>query len=764
MNLRTKTIIGIAAIETVLLVILVLSAMSFLGDSNEKQLIQRAHATTTMFSHAVKDAVLTTNLATLDDLVHDIMELEDVLYVRIESYGQTLSEGGDIQLLNKVTKVDKDLSSITDGVFDTNINIESNGDVYGSIKIGFATGAISEMLDQARKSIIGIASLEVLLVALFSFVLGTYLTRNLVKLRKAAYTVSQKGPGYQINLKQNDELGEVADAFDAMSKNLAESYNELQTARKQAEQASESKSLFLASMSHEIRTPMNGVIGLLDTLDKTSLNKEQKQLVSTATESGHLLLSLINNILDFSKMEANNMTIDRQAFHVVKATQSVMNSVMPIAESKMLTLSLTVNTLPDYLVGDENRYKQVLLNLIGNALKFTESGTIEVILDSTEIADQNAMIHGKVIDSGVGIKADAIPYLFDEFTMADQTFSRSYEGSGLGLAICKKLLNLMDGEISVQSKEGEGSCFTFRIPMAVATENTTSDCDLQTSQPQELHPTCKSARILVAEDNKANQLVILNIFKHLGIDSIDIANNGIEAVKMAVSNRYDIIFMDISMPEMDGLQACAAIRQSEDQQLHSLPVIACTAHALSGDKERFISAGMTDYVSKPINLSQLVSMLNKYIALQTEINPQQTYSNAVTEQPKDPDSSNENSAPLVNEAILIQMVKDTSADVMPMLIEHYVDEARQHISKMVTALQQQEMETLKFEAHTLGSASAALGNTALAKLATEIETLCINNQFAEVMVIGTSLEETANRSLEALLLRKEQGFEEALSL
>ncbi|MFC1233477.1 ATP-binding protein [Vibrio sp. F74] len=752
MNLRNKTIIGIAAIETFLLVILVFSAMSFLGDSNEKQLIQRTHATTTMFAHAIKDAVLTTNLATLDDLVNDIMVLEDVVYVQVKSYGQTLSSGGNIELLENGVQIDEDLRSVDDGVFDTKIDIESDGTVYGSIEIGFATTAISKMLDDARKAIIGIASLEVLLVALFSFVLGTYLTRSLVKLRKAAHTVSKKGPGYQLNLQQKDELGEVANAFDIMSKNLEDSYTDLQAARKQAEKANESKSLFLASMSHEIRTPMNGVIGLLNSLKQTPLNDEQQKLVNVATDSGLFLLSLINNILDFSRMESNNMTIDRRIFNPSDATQSVIDNVKTLALDKGLDLNLKSNHLPEYLVGDEYRYKQVLLNLIGNALKFTELGSIDIELFTTKTSENHAKITCKIRDTGIGISEKSLPYLFDEFTMADQTFSRDYEGSGLGLAICKKLVNLMDGEIIVESTQGVGSCFTVHLPMEIATRD-----DFQQSKalPNNLHPKCLDSCILVAEDNKANQLVILSLFKHIGLD-IDIANNGIEAVHMAKSNVYDIIFMDISMPEMDGLEACKRIRNIDHKTMATLPIIAFTAHALSGDKEKFIRAGMTDYLSKPVNLSSLINTLNRYVAQESDIEIQSK--SAIIKVIPTTTNNTAHSKPIINESTLRQMVKDTSAEVMPMLIDHYIDEAQINVRKMLIALEESDYAALKFEAHTLTSSSLALGNTSLAELAKKIESLCIDNELTKVKAITENLDSIAQDSLDALQRRKEQGF------
>ena len=759
MNFRAKTILGIAAIEIVLLIILVLSSMSFLGSSNEKQLIQRAKDTATMFAHATTDAVLTTNLATLDDLVAEMMTLEDVVYVRVISFGRVLSSGGSPSLLSKSFSPDEDLKSIEDGIFDTREEIISDGTSYGHIEIGFATSAINTMLNQARKSIISIASLEVVLVALFSFVLGTYLTKNLIRLRKAAHTVSKKGPGYQINLNQNDELGEVANAFDTMSRNLADSYKELQSAREEAEHANESKSRFLASMSHEIRTPMNGVLGLLTSLSNTTLDEKQKKLVETATESGNLLLSLINNILDFSRMEANNLSIDRQVFDIQNAIESVVNSFKPIAESAGLALIVRHGELPQYVLGDETRYKQILLNLIGNALKFTEQGNITIEVENHAMDGNRIELVSKIRDTGIGIKPEAIPYLFDEFTMADQSFSRSAEGSGLGLAICKRLVELMDGDIKVESVEQLGSCFTFRIPFELADEHSFNQ---QQSVPQTLNPLCKTSRILVAEDNKANQLVIQNLFKHIGID-ITLADNGKQAVKLISENSYDIVFMDISMPVMDGLDACKIIRELENEAKANIPIIAFTAHALAGDKEKFLKAGMTDYLSKPVNLSHLINALNKYVAHETcetiQVQPEVTSKPDESRQTtSSAGTASDNDVPLVNEATLIQMVKDTSPEVMPVLINHYIEETIKHKNSILTAHNTGDYEAVKFASHTLGSSSLSLGNARLSNLARKIENRCVQQEFEQASELINGLEALTEQSLTALEKRRDQGF------
>ncbi|NRF62949.1 response regulator [Vibrio coralliilyticus] len=761
MSFRMKTILGIAFIEVVMLIALTFSAMSFLSESNEKQLIQRAHSAASMFAHAAKDAMIATDIATLDDLVQEFMTIEDIAYIRVMRGDKELSSDGNEALLQRTMLIDYNLDSVVDGVFDTQVQVTNGGANYGTIDIGFEVSAINSMLTSAQKAIIGIASIEVILVAIFSFFLGTYLTKSLVKLIEAANTVSEQGPGFQLNDQSKDELGDVARAFDDMSAKLEKSYHDLKNARFEAEQANDSKSRFLASMSHEIRTPMNGVLGILNILEESKLSREQKKLVNTATESGQFLLSIINDILDFTRMESNTLRLEHKPFNFRQCVENVVETFQPSAKVRSLDLNCILDgSVPANVQGDENRVKQILHNLIGNAMKFTKEGSVTIQVHAGIHEGNQVKIVCRVIDTGVGINRSAMDYLFDEFTMVDQTYSRSQEGSGLGLAICKRLCELMDGYIEAESTPSIGSTFSFSIKLELADQLISSTHQSQNNTELLV----SDASILVAEDNKANQLVIREMFKRMGL-SMDIAENGRRAIEMVEQYHYDLIFMDISMPEMDGMETCRAIRSMTDEKTCQIPIIALTAHSLSGDKEQFLDAGMNDYLSKPIRLSQLIEKINLFLS-DGAINSAEKSDNLESEsqiltQAAINHSMNQDiqvDLELVDEEVLEQMIEDTSADVLPMLIDHYIEESNERLRKIYQAMEDRDKETLEFESHTLGSSSLALGNRVLSNLARKIECMCLENHEQQAFELSEELKELAEKSLAALEYRKTLGF------
>ncbi|MBP3139748.1 response regulator [Aliivibrio fischeri] len=764
MTFRLKTIIGISIIQCIMLLTLVFSSVKFISDSNEQRLIARANASVHMFSNAIKDSILNNQYDKVASLMDDFITLEKICYIRIfREDGSLIVEGGP--KLHEVANPDSSiLHNASDGTYDVILPIITNDKTLGKVEIGFGTHGENTFLSQAKSWIYAIASIELIFVIGLSFLLGNALTRNLHKLKKAVNTVASQGPGAQVDISSIGDLGDVAQAFNSMSLKLEQNYQDLQQARNEAEAANKSKSRFLASMSHEIRTPMNAVLGLLAILKDTTLKPNQKELVNTATDSSELLLSIINDILDFSRMEANTFYLENHTFNIHKSLNSVLKTFHPQAQNKQLELSLFIaDNVPTYVQGDAHRLRQILLNLVGNSLKFTDDGQIQILVNAEE-HEGRIQLHCSVQDSGIGIQQEQLEYLFDEFTMADNSFSRTHEGSGLGLAICQRLVHMMDGTITVNSQYGLGSEFSFNIQLDKATTKeinyllSKEKIEQQKDIEQQKNCVFSDANILVVEDNHANQIVIKNILNYAGY-SIDIAQNGKEAITKAINTQYDLIFMDISMPEMDGMTATKKIRSLSDTH-QNMPIIALTAHALSGDKERFIEAGMTDYLSKPFNRSDLLECLAKYLFKEGKQDPSFCQEcdlcefNESTEEPK----SMDNELLLVDEQIIQQIIADTDASVMPELIRFYIIESKERVETISNAAKNKDLYALEFEAHTLGSSALTLGNVALSTLAREIEIHCINQQFDDALEKTAHLPDLATLSLDALEKRNKQGF------
>jgi len=474
----------------------------------------------------------------------------------------------------------------------------------------------NKTIDKTLKILIGMISALLVFVILLSLILIKDILHKLDELQDGLtsfldFVTRRKETFNLLKVYGNDEFSIMTKILnDSISQTaifiedeVTKSRKKDQEIMKKLEYANRAKSDFLANMSHEIRTPLNGIIGFVDILYKNESDTQKKDKLKIIEESSNSLLHIINDILDFSKIESGKFFVENIPFNVIDVFMLNVELFFAKAKEKDIEIKLFIdNNLPKRILGDSVRLKQVFSNLLSNAIKFSNTHTT-ITVNLKHIEDENLLLC-EVIDNGIGIETKKLTHIFNPFEQADASTTRKYGGTGLGLSISSTLVKLMGGEIGTKSKIGVGSTFYFTLPLVVSQESEENEKIIDTESKQ------LKGNILIVEDNKTNQMLLSILLDELGLEN-EMVNDGIEAVEVVKNNHYDLILMDENMPFMNGSEATRLIKKMEDRK--EIPIIAVTANALKGDKEKFIEAGMNDYLSKPIASEELKIILQKYL-------------------------------------------------------------------------------------------------------------------------------------------------------
>ncbi|HGS8102638.1 TPA: ATP-binding protein [Pseudomonas aeruginosa] len=551
----------------------------------------------------------------------EVRDRNDNILVYVEQLSGALQNAAPIDIFHSTIQRQR-IALASDPLLDgaSEGDGQSGEDYLGRVVVGMSNDAFSQRQQEILLKAALLAAFALILTFLVARRLAQRLSAPISTMGQAVEAIQSGDYKTSLPILDDGEIGDLArhinnlaSGLDRASREQEQAIGQLISAREEAEQANRAKSDFLAMMSHELRTPMNGVLGMLQLLETTEQTREQAEYTALATESTEHLLKVINDILDFSRIERGALELECIPFNLLELVQGSALVFQHSAQQRGLALELQIQAGLENIevCGDPTRIRQILVNLLGNALKFTEEGAIHLSLEWQALDHDVLWLTCAVHDSGIGISPERLEHMFDAFQQADSSISRRYGGTGLGLAIARTLAERMGGTLQAESKEGSGSTFTLEIPLPFQQ----SPAHRQQAAG-DAAPVAAGQEILLVEDNPVNQTVIEAMLRSLGY-RVTLVADGIQAVRSAERQRYDAILMDCRLPVLDGYSATREIRAQENGR--RVPIIALTANALQGDRENCLQAGMNDYLAKPFKRAELQRILQRWIGSQPEL-------------------------------------------------------------------------------------------------------------------------------------------------